>query len=40
MATDLQGFSRTLFAAADQLWTNSALIFQAKLALGVRQVVH
>jgi type I restriction enzyme M protein len=25
MATDLQEFSRTLFAAADQLWTNSAL---------------
>ena len=25
MATDLQDFSRTLFAAADQLWTNSAL---------------
>ena len=25
MAIDLQGFSRTLFAAADQLWTNSAL---------------
>lgn len=25
MATDLQDFSRRLFAAADQLWTNSAL---------------
>ncbi len=25
MATDLQDFSRTLFAAADQLWTNSTL---------------
>jgi type I restriction enzyme M protein len=25
VATDLQEFSRTLFAAADQLWTNSAL---------------
>ncbi|MET4425678.1 class I SAM-dependent DNA methyltransferase [Bradyrhizobium sp. RT3a] len=25
MPTDLQEFSRTLFAAADQLWTNSAL---------------
>lgn len=25
MATDLQDFSRTLFAAANQLWTNSAL---------------
>ena len=25
MAPDLQEFSRTLFAAADQLWTNSAL---------------
>jgi type I restriction enzyme M protein len=25
VATDLQDFSRTLFAAADQLWTNSAL---------------
>ena len=25
MATDLHEFSRTLFAAADQLWTNSAL---------------
>ena len=25
MTTDLQTFSRTLFAAADQLWTNSAL---------------
>jgi type I restriction enzyme M protein len=25
VATDLQHFSRTLFAAADQLWTNSNL---------------
>jgi type I restriction enzyme M protein len=25
VATDLQNFSRTLFAAADQLWTNSTL---------------
>jgi type I restriction enzyme M protein len=25
MTTDLQSFSRTLFAAADQLWTNTAL---------------
>ena len=25
MATDLQEFSRTLFAAANQLWTNSNL---------------
>ena len=25
MATDLQDFSRRLFAAADQLWTNSTL---------------
>jgi type I restriction enzyme M protein len=25
VATDLQTFSRTLFAAANQLWTNSAL---------------
>jgi type I restriction enzyme M protein len=26
MATELQEFSRTLFAAADQLWANSALL--------------
>ena len=25
MTTDLQSFSRTLFAAANRLWTNSAL---------------
>jgi type I restriction enzyme M protein len=25
MAIDLQEFSRTLFAAADKLWTNTAL---------------